>query len=62
MMVFPAETGPHHDVFPHREFGEGAHHLVGPGQSPPGHFIRGLAGDIFTPKDHPALRPADRPR
>ena len=25
---------------------------MGPGQTPPGHFIRGQAGDILTPEDH----------
>ena len=51
-VAFPAEAGPHHDVFPDRQIVEGPHHLVGPGQAPPGHLIGGQAGDLFAPENH----------
>ena len=61
-VAFPAKTGPHHDVFQDGEFVQGADHLVGPGQTPPGHLVGGQAANLFPPEESPGRCWGDRPR
>ncbi len=54
--MLPTEAGPHHDVFQNGEIIKRPDHLVGSGQTPPGHLVGGQAGDLFAPEDYLACR------